>query len=687
MQDIKMQFKGYCGIQIKVRFNYKRMEEKDMDKKDICKKIIETYYKDLSNGTHKSYLNGTIDDKVFEKAVSKYAIGAKKEDALLLLDTSVLAGGGAGYVFTDSKMYCSVMFGKPAKVWYDEIDSMKLTNTEKDKIINIKFRDGYEFALIEFGVDINALYNVLFEFVSLENLLSASDIKLEYDKLVKKYYGAEAGGRQLGTYQVVNKLFEEEKFNARQGHGFAAERANHLYDKLMGKEARLTDRTYNDNKVSNDKIKANAKNGADRYIIEKNGEVTYIQSKYCKTGRACINECFENKGSGKFRYFDTDGNPMKIEVPLDKYDEAVKVMEEKIKNGQVKNVTDPEKAKDIVKKGYFKYGQAVKIARAGTIESLTYDAINGGLVACASAFGVSFAITFATNIWNEDSYDVALKKSTYVGIKVGGTAFLTAVVASQFAKAGLNSALVGGSEFIVQIFGYKAAAIFINAFRSTPIYGAAAAKSAAKLLRGNVITSVAIFVISSSFDIVAIFRGRISSKQLLKNMITNGVTVFAGWVGWVAGAAGGTALAPGLGTKAGGVAGAVALASAAGNITNKLTNNFIEDDAKELLKIIEKVLKEQAEEYLLTKNEVEKVVDGIQVAFNGKCLKDMYASKDREQFALDIIVPLIEYQVNRRKHIQVPDNESVFNTTVAILEDIYDSLDDKDKVKVEVKVN
>ena len=655
-----------------------------MDKRDICKKIIKTYYKDLSIDSNDSYLYGKIDDKVFEKAVSKYAIGLKKEETLLLIDTSMLGGGGVGYAFTDSKLYCSVFFGKPAKIWYDEIKSMKLTNTDKDKCINIKFRDGSEFNLIEHLVDINALYNVLFELVSLESLLSASDFKIEYDKLVKKYYGSEAAGIQLGAHQVVDKLFEEEKFSARQGHGFAAERANHLYDKIMAKEARLTDRTYTDNKVKNEKIKANAKNGADRYIIEKNGDVTYIQSKYCKTGKSCINECFTNKGSGTFRYKDTDGNPMKIEVPLDKYDEALKVMEEKIRNGQVDNVTDPEKAKDIVKKGHFKYGQAVKIAKAGTIESMTYDAISGS-VACTSAFGVSFTITFATNIWNEDSYDIALKKSAYVGLKVGGTVFLTTVLASQMAKAGLNSALVGGSKFIVNIFGNNFAHSLAKAFNGFNVHGGAATNSAAKLLRGNAITYAAIFVITSSYDVVTIIRGRISSKQLFKNMITNGASLVAGWVGWVVGAAGGASLLYGFGAKAGGVAGAMVFASAVGNITNKITNNFIEDDAKELLIIIENVLKEQAEEYLLTKNEVEKVVDGIQVVFNGKCLKDMYASKDREIFASKIIVPMIEYHVKRRKYIKIPENDKVFDATVEILDDIYESLDSKDK-KVLVKV-
>ena len=102
----------------------------------------------------------------------------------------------------------------------------------------------------------------------------------------------------------------------------------------------------------------NAKNGADRIVDGVN-----IQSKYCKTGAKCIKECFEND---RFRYFNADGSPMQIEVPLDKYDDAVKAMAERIKKGQVPGVTDPAKAKEIVRKGNFTYEQAKNIAKAGT---------------------------------------------------------------------------------------------------------------------------------------------------------------------------------------------------------------------------------------------------------------------------------------------------------------------------------
>ena len=99
---------------------------------------------------------------------------------------------------------------------------------------------------------------------------------------------------------------------------------------------------------------------------------------------------------------------MQIEVPSDKYDDAIRAMEEKIRRGQVEGVSNPEEAKNIIRKGHFTYEQARNIAKAGTIESLTYDAVNGTIVA-STAFGVTAMITLATSVWNGDDFDDALK--------------------------------------------------------------------------------------------------------------------------------------------------------------------------------------------------------------------------------------------------------------------------------------
>lgn len=476
--------------------------------------------------------------------------------------------------------------------------------------------------------------------------------------------GAEAGGLGIGNYYTVNNQFAEEKFHASQGHGFAAERANTLYDRI----------THHDTKIVGDN---NAKNGADRIV-----DGTYIQSKYCATGSKCINECFENNGKGSFRYM-IDGKPMEIEVPSDKYEDAVKAMKEKICRGQVQGVTDPNEAENIVRKGHFTYAQAKNIARAGTIESLTYDSVNG-MITATSAFGVTAMITLATSVWSGEEIDDAIKHAVYSGMKVGGTAFVTSVITGQLTKAGLNSALVGSSEAIVSVMGPKASAVLINAFRTgaKPIYGAAAMKSAAKLLRGNAITTGITFVVASSFDVANIFRGRISGKQLFKNMAETAATLGGGTGGWIAGATAGSAVLPGIGTVIGGVLGSLIFGAAAGSASNAIVGEFIEDDADEMVEIIQDVFTDMASEYLLNSKEVENSVDKLKDELDGKTLRDMFASNSRREFARNLLTPIIEIETAKRKFIHNPSPNQMLTNVRSVLEEIKDATEENDIVYI-----
>ena len=375
---------------------------------------------------------------------------------------------------------------------------------------------------------------------------------------------------------------------------------------------------------------------------------------------------------------------MQIEVPSDKYDAAVQAMENRIKNGEVPGVTDPKEAKNIVKKGHFTYEQAKNIAKAGTVESITYDAVNGAIIA-TTAFGISTVLAFATSVWSGDDFDVALKNATYTGLKVGGTTFITAILASQLSKAGLNSALVSSSEAVVAFMGPKASAMLVNAFRSgTNIYGAAAMKSAAKMLRGNAITGAVSVVVLSSVDVVNIFRGRISGKQLFKNVAGTAATVAGGTAGWVGGATAGAAIGsavPIIGTAIGGFVGGLLGSFAAGAASSKATNAvlgvFIEDDADEMVRIIEKVFTQLAEDYLLSQQEAENIIDSLKKELTGSTLKDMFSSSDRQAFARKLLVKHIEPEVAKRKHIVMPTDEELHKSLKQVLEDIADNMDNE----------
>ena len=481
--------------------------------------------------------------------------------------------------------------------------------------------------------------------------------------------GSTVSGITYGNVSNASTIYGSDKFSTPKGHGFAAEQANHLYDKVTNGDFFSKGKVQLVGEEIDPETGHIIKNGADRIV---NG--TNIQTKYCKTGGKCISECFEH---GKFRYWNPDGSPMQIEVPSDEYDAAVQAMERRIKNGEVPGISDPNEAKNIVRKGHFTYEQAKNIAKAGTVESITFDAVNGAIIA-TSAFGISTVLSFATSVWQGEEFEVALKNATYTGLKVGGTTFITAVLASQLSKAGLNSALVGSSEAIVNIMGPKASAMIVNAFRSgTNIYGAAAMKSAAKMLRGNAITGTVSVVVLSSVDVVNIFRGRISGKQLFKNVANTASTVAGGTAGWVGGVAVGATVGsaiPIIGTTIGGfiggLAGTFAAGTASGKVSNAVLGSFIEDDADEMVAIIENVFQELAVDYLLNQKEAENIVDALKGELTGGTLKDMYASSDRKEFAHNLLVKHIETEIRQRKRIFMPSDKELQKSLRVVLEEI-----------------
>lgn len=625
-------------------------------------KVMSKYLSAIADMQNSTYIQNEIPVKKIEGAIQTFAKGVDKNSILGLYDTTLFGSGTQGYLFTDDKLYYHETFEKPKKLWYDDIKELILENINKDdhkRSLKVALVDGSIIVFTSTFLNKTPLKLFLDEMKNFDSRESLKYQSVSYE--MSHNFSADAGGIGLGEFDTVNKLYDEEKFHARQGHGFAAERANHLYDKLMGHDSQIIG---DDNKL----------NGADRI-----SDGVYIQSKYCATGSRCVNECFESDGKGSFRYMH-DGKPMQIEVPSDKYDDAVKAMEEKIRRGQVEGVTNPADAKKIIRKGHFTYAQARNIAKAGTVESITYDAVNG-VITASSVFGVTSMITFAKSIWSGEDFEYAVKIAAYSGLRVSGVAFISSVLASQLSKAGLNSALVGGSEAIVAVMGPKASAILINAFRSgNPIYGAAAMKSAAKLLRGNVITATITVTVLSLIDISNIFRNRISGKQLFKNLTNTVATVGGGTSGWIAGAAVGSTIIPGIGTIVGGIVGSVLGGTVAGNVTNTVVGNFVEDDADEMVKIIEKVFAELADEYLLSQKEAEKIVDRLQNCLDGNILKDMYANNDRELFARNFLLPIVEKEIRCRPIIHALTQEQTINGVRELLEDLADSMETNDQL-------
>lgn len=478
-------------------------------------------------------------------------------------------------------------------------------------------------------------------------------LSIQLDQTIQMDVGAIVAGIVYGNVSNASSIYFDDKIVSPRGHGFAAEHANHLYDLFRGRNAKI---------VGDD----NTLNGADRIV-----DGVQIQSKYCRSGSACVQECFQD---GKFRYWNADGTPMKIEVPSDMYDAAVQAMKSRIERGEVPGVTDPNEAANIIKKGQFTYAQARNIAKAGTIESITYDAASGAVIA-ANAFGITAILTFAGAIWSGADLDIALESAALQGLKVGGTTFIASVLAGQLSKAGMNSVMVGGTEALAKLIGPKASAFVVNALRdsATNIYGSAAIKSFAKVVRCNAITALASFAVLSASDVFDIFSGRISGGQFAKNLTTTATSVTEGTAGWMAGAVAGSAVLPGVGTVLGGILGALGGGSVISSLTRLVMDGFIEDDANEMIAIIQEVFAQLAEEYIITQEEGEKIAKLLQNKLSKDILKDMYASGQRRRFARNIMEDFFKDALFERAYITLPSLTEMQKGLRLALEDIADN--------------
>lgn len=605
----------------------------------------------------------TINDdkqKVIAKHLGHLASQLDWNRVIGLIDTSSNGNATAGILVCDTKAYFYGQRKKPRKVWYDEISKIAVSKPKAgiNHTISLSFKDGSSYSWKCEAVSFRPLATL---FLTLNKLNSNAtnaynSINVERTNVDAN---AETGGLAAGNRGVVNKIFDEERFHARQGHGFAAERANNLEDRLHGRKAKIE----GDN---------NVKNGPDRSVTQPDGTVILIQSKYHSTGRASIDACFDSEGN--FRYWD-NGKPMVIEVASDKYDDAVRAMGKKIEAGKVAGVTDPAQAEKIVKPGNFTYEQVKNIAKAGNVDSIIYDAKSGAIISLYS-FGISTAITFAVSLWNGDEPAVALKNAALSGIRVGGTTFLTAVIAGQIAKSSLSSVMTPGFQALAKSLSPKVYAALANAFRNgTNITGAAAANSAAKLLKGNAISAAATMAVLTMFDVKDIVQGRISSKQMVVNTAKTATTVATGAGGWLSGSALGTLILPGIGTVVGGFLGSLVAGGGSGVIVGKLTDKFIDTDSDRMLRLVEAALLDICGEYLLNQDETEKVCDGLGGKLDSKTLKKMHASKDRYWYARELIEPLAVAETGKRLRVMMPAEELMNEGIDAAFADIAQGME------------
>lgn len=422
-------------------------------------------------------------------------------------------------------------------------------------------------------------------------------------------------------------------FDGNQGHGTAAEYANTAIDRIRNPFNRAEH-------LGSD----NAKHGADRRVNGIN-----IQTKYLKTASESIAAAFKD---GKAIYLNDDGTMMQIEVPRDQYSKAIELMKKRIANGQVPGETNPENAKNYVRRGHVNYLQAYNIAGSGSIESVTIDAVQGIICAIPGA-GITTVLTFATAVWNGAEIEEAAKASAVAGLKVIGKGAVSFTVTMQLSrgkvvnpfysalkKKGINNANRYTTNYVAKGANTVAKKISTSSLAKSKAGKAIGLdKITGKKVVGGTVTAVIVY----GPDVCKAFQGKISGKQLIKNSTVN----TAGLVG----AALGTAIPiPIVGSMVGGAVG--------GFVAQKIMNTFVEDDAVTMFRIMREEFLDIVMLFSFNKTEFEEIVaDTIGNSEMPKVLQNMYQSGTPKDYADALINAKVREVLSKRKKITQDDIE------------------------------
>ena len=342
---------------------------------------------------------------------------------------------------------------------------------------------------------------------------------------------------------------------------------------------------------------------------------------------------------------------MQLEVPKDQYSDAIKLMEDKIKDGKVPGISDPAKAKDLVRAGHLTYQQSVNITKFGTIESLAYDA-SKGIVVGVCAGGINMIFTTACVFWQTKDFKEAIRAGAAGAAMIAGKGFSIFMIGSQVQK------IKAVKKFIDQAIRIKlspqnARAIAQGLGRETGKLSTAAAQvKANRLLRGTVVTAVVAVSVTTAAELIKMARGKISQAQFIKNVVVSTSGIAGGTLGAVLGT---TLLAPVpfIGPVIGGIIGGIVGGAVSSKAAKSAMDNLIEDDSVKMMEIITRQIEYFVVNFVLTSTEMDSLNQSLDEIIDKRTTEEMMQSGNYRAYAASIIKPIVVEIVSSRPKVNV----------------------------------
>ena len=274
--------------------------------------------------------------------------------------------------------------------------------------------------------------------------------------------------------------------------------------------------------------------------------------------------------------------------------------------------------------------------------------------------GISFTIDFVSAIMNGEDTSEAVKNAGLNSLKTGGIVFTSYVITSQLTKSGLKTALKPTSQALANLLGKEGADKLLTLY-AVEHNKRNVMQKATNLIQNQIIVYSVVIIAMTAPQVYDLINGRISKEQFIKNVTIAIISLGAGTAGGLIGAKIGTSAVPGIGTVAGAVGGAIlgaATAMGASALAEIGLSKIYEGDASKMYEIITTKFQQLGEEYLLNQEEANEVVTLLQKKLTSENLKNMHASKDREQFAETLMEPMFEEIIKKRHKIDLPTEES-----------------------------
>ena len=326
-------------------------------------------------------------------------------------------------------------------------------------------------------------------------------------------------------------------------------------------------------------------------------------------------------------------------------------MKNKIREGKVPGVTDPEEASRLIRRGHLTYTQARNITRFGTIESVTYDIAEGSVVSLAAG-GISFALTASVFWLSTGDRDAALQTAAVQAGKTFTRTLAVYVTTQQLHRLSVVQGMLKHIDFST------ASPTVRQALQKGT--GAGNISALNKVMKGSLVTSLALVAVTTGPDMIKMLRGRISGAQFIRNLAVASSCVAGGAVGSVAGGILFSPLGP-FGALTGRVVGGVLGGMIASAVSGKIAGALVEEDRVKILAMIQEQVTWLAGSFLLTGHEIENLNANLARVIDQNALEIIFAAGIQQRAATNMLIKPLVVSIIRQRPVMEYDASHLGN--------------------------